>query len=115
MNFYEKALFVKTDVAVALCGRVQLALCPSRAMLLFALPVSPPFSVTRCIMKSIFSATLGALQSSDRSLLSDEPSSHGAVAFSDPKRYVGLKKLWPSATLIVRHHSLMGSSSPLCQ
>jgi hypothetical protein len=22
-NFYEKALFVKTDVAVALCGRVQ--------------------------------------------------------------------------------------------
>ena len=23
-NFYEKALFVKTDVAVALCGRVQL-------------------------------------------------------------------------------------------
>jgi hypothetical protein len=30
-NFYEKALFVKTDVAVALCGRVQL-LCALRAL-----------------------------------------------------------------------------------
>ena len=29
-NFYEKALFVKTDVAAALCGMNANGLCPSR-------------------------------------------------------------------------------------
>ena len=36
MNYYEKALFVKTDVAAALCGMNANGLCPSRAMLLCA-------------------------------------------------------------------------------
>jgi hypothetical protein len=35
-NFYEKALFVKTDVAVAPCGRVQL-LCALRALCFYPL------------------------------------------------------------------------------
>jgi hypothetical protein len=35
-NLYEKALFVKTDVAVALCGRVQL-LCALRALCFYPL------------------------------------------------------------------------------
>ncbi len=42
MDFYEKALFVKTDVALAPCCRVQL-LSVLRAMLLFAPAVSPLF------------------------------------------------------------------------
>src|SRR5688572_4224674 len=57
-NFYEKALFVKTDVAVALCGRVQQScVLFARAMLLSALSVSLTPSAARCTMRSIFSAT----------------------------------------------------------
>ena len=41
-NFYEKALFVKTDLAVTPYGRPQL-LSALRAMLLYALSVSPLF------------------------------------------------------------------------
>ena len=49
-NFYEKALFVKTDVAVALSvAENATAFCPSRAMLLFALSVSLTSSAARCI------------------------------------------------------------------
>jgi hypothetical protein len=57
MNFYEKALFVKVDLAAAL-WLTQLLLFALRAMLLSALSVSSLFfgdSVHR--MRSAFSAT----------------------------------------------------------
>jgi hypothetical protein len=46
-NFYEKAQFVKADVAATVGGRAQRLLSALRAMLLSALSVS--LSVTRCI------------------------------------------------------------------
>jgi hypothetical protein len=52
-NFYEKALFVKVDVAAAL-WLTQL-LCALRAMLLFALSVSSLFGSSVHMMRSIFS------------------------------------------------------------
>ena len=66
-NFYEKALFVKTDVAVAVWG-TQL-LCPSRAMLLFALVVSQLSTDSVHRMRSFFSGSTKVLQSSERSFL----------------------------------------------
>jgi len=57
-NFYEKAHFVKTDVAVALCGRERNGLeCPSRyaSIRTFGEPNLLSGSVHR--MRSIFSAT----------------------------------------------------------
>src|SRR5215216_3144227 len=55
MNFYEKALFVKTDVAAALCGGN--ANCSAlRAMLLSALSGSPLFCGSVHMMRSVFSS-----------------------------------------------------------
>jgi hypothetical protein len=79
-NFYEKALFVKTDVAVALCGRVQ------QSCVLFARAIASirtfgepnPLGGSVHYEIHLFGYTK-ALQSSDRSLLSDGPSSYGAV------------------------------------
>jgi hypothetical protein len=63
MNFYEKALFLKTDVAAALCG--MNANCSAlRAMLLFALSRSPLFCGSVHLMRSVFEPK--ALQSSER-------------------------------------------------
>ena len=52
-NFHEKALFVKADVADPFV--VERNGCVSFAMLPFALSMSPCSSVTRCIVRSIFS------------------------------------------------------------
>src|SRR5215213_3994449 len=55
VNFYEKALFVKTDVAAALCGGN--ANCSAlRAMLLSALSGSPLFCGSVHRMRSVFSS-----------------------------------------------------------
>jgi hypothetical protein len=56
VNFYEKALFVKVDVAAAL-WLTQLLLCALRAMLLSALSVSSLFGDSVHRMRSVFSAT----------------------------------------------------------
>ena len=69
-NFYEKALFVKVDLAAAL-WRKQL-LFALRAMLLFALPGSLLGSSVHYEIR-LFEPK--ALQSSERSLLEDGPSS----------------------------------------
>jgi len=59
MNFYEKALFVKTDVAAALCGGN--ANCSAlRAMLLSALSVSSLFSDSVHRMRSVLIRAKGA-------------------------------------------------------
>src|SRR5215204_5179559 len=52
-NFHEKALFVKADVADPFV--VERYGSASFAMLPFALSMSPRSSVTRCIVRSIFS------------------------------------------------------------
>ena len=62
-NFYEKALFVKADVAAAVWPSAT-ALSALRAMLLSALSGSPLSLVARCIMRSVFSGYYEALQSS---------------------------------------------------
>ena len=62
-NFYEKALFVKADVAAALWLNAT-ALCPSRYASIRTLG-EPTLSVTRCI-DGIRLFELKALQSSDR-------------------------------------------------
>ena len=76
VNFYEKALFVKADVATALW--LTQPLCALRAMLLFALSVSQ--LSTDSVHYGIRLFELKALQSSERSSLKGGPSSRGAVA-----------------------------------
>ena len=66
-NFYEKALFVKVDVATTV-WLTQL-LCPSRYASIRTLEELTLFLVARCIMRSVFSGSSEALQSSERSLL----------------------------------------------
>ena len=66
-NFYEKALFVKVDVAAAVW--LTLLLCALRAMLLSALSVSPLFGDSVHTMRSFLIRTNQVLQSSERSLL----------------------------------------------
>jgi hypothetical protein len=64
-NFYEKALFVKTDVAAPLCGERSYSVL--RAMLLFALMVSLLSSDSVHRMRSVFSGSTKVLLSSERS------------------------------------------------
>jgi hypothetical protein len=95
-NFYEKALFVKADVAALEIVAERNNCCSAlRAMLLFALVVSQLSLRTPCIMRSFFSGSTKVLQSSQRSFLL-EGWTKFAIAqsphASDPKRYLGQKK-----------------------
>jgi hypothetical protein len=84
-NFYEKALFVKPTWRLLSVAERKL-LCPSRAMLLSALSVSPLFGDSVHRMRSVFSSKK-ALQSSDRSLLSRvDQVRNCAVAFRSEAR-----------------------------
>ena len=92
-NFYEKALFVKVDVATAL-WRKQL-LCALRAMLLFALSGS---SLGSSVHYEIRLFELEALQSSERPSWKGRPSSL-AQSPLEIRSAIGQRKPWPSATL----------------
>jgi hypothetical protein len=95
MNFYEKALFVKTDVAAALCG--MNANCSAlRAMLLFALSGSSLFGSS--VHYEIRLLEPKALQSSERSSLRVDQVHLRSHLMLDPKRYLG-QQPWPSSTL----------------
>jgi hypothetical protein len=99
-NFYEKALFVKPTwrlVSVAECNGLE---CPSRAMLLSALPRSHTLlSGSVHLMRSVLSSYQGGAAI----FRAVSPHARGwtefacAVASLDPKRYLGLKP-WRVAT-----------------
>jgi hypothetical protein len=95
LNFYEKALFVKTDVAAALCGGN--ANCSAlRAMLLFALSGSSLFWWLGAYDEiRLFEPK--ALQSSERSSLRVDQVHLRSHLMLDPKRYLG-QQPWPSPT-----------------
>jgi hypothetical protein len=86
-NFYEKALFVKVDLAAAVWW--ERLLCALRAMLLFALSGSS-LLVARCMMGSVLIRATKALRSSERSSWKGRPTSFAQSPYArDPKRYLG--------------------------
>jgi hypothetical protein len=87
MNFYEKALFVKTDVAAALCGMNANGLCPSRYASIRTL--GEPFVLWLGAYDEIRLFEPKALQSSERSSLRVDQVHLRSRLMLDPKRYLG--------------------------
>ena len=87
------------------------ALCPSRYASIRTLG---ELSLGSSVHDGIRLLELKALQSCERSSWKGRPSSHGAVALLDPKRYLGRDQLLPSATLGSPRAAVVLSSPPLC-
>ena len=95
-NFYEKALFVKSDVAAALCSMNANCLCPSRYASIRTL--GEPSVLWLSAYDEIRLFEPKALQSSERSSLRVDQVHLRSHLMLDPKRYLG-QQPWPSPTL----------------
>jgi hypothetical protein len=88
VNFYEKALFVKVDVATALW--LKQLLCPSRYASIRTFRELTFSLVARCIMGSVFSGYQGGAAIFRAAFPEGGPSSQLRSHLTlDPKRYLG--------------------------